>query len=106
MVLARWKTTLVRWWPRGRMAKEAAIQHVGQPGQGVPVGGVHGGKGPFDSRPGEPGPHHGIGGDVHVVIEGDEAVVLDLDIGSQGRPRQQQADEQSQAGRSAAVSGY
>jgi hypothetical protein len=67
---------------------------------------VHGGKGPFNSRPGEPGPNHGIGGDVHVVIEGDEAVVLDLDIGSQGRPRQQQADEQAQAGRSAAESGY
>ena len=85
-------------WPR---SVELAIQHVGQPGEGMPVVGVHRAESPLHSWPGEPCPDHGIFNDVREVIEGDEVVVFNLDICQQGCPGQQQAEEQLQATRGA-----
>ena len=69
------------------------VQHVGQPGQGVPVGRVEGGETPFHSLPREPRPDQGVFVDIHVVIAGDELIVPYLPVGQRGQGHQQHADD-------------
>jgi len=59
----------------GVQAENLAIQHVGNPREGVPVVGLAINKGPFHTSPGEAGADGGIVVNVCVVVVGDELVV-------------------------------
>jgi len=52
------------------VAEDAAVGHVRQPGEGKPVAGVQGGECPFDAGERQAVLHHGIVGDVVIVIIG------------------------------------
>ncbi len=51
-----------------------AVEHVGEPGEGMIVAGVTSLKSPDDGRPGKAGLDVGIFGDVKLVVVGNEVV--------------------------------
>jgi len=56
----------------GIQPEQLDIEHVGHPGQGMPIAGVVGGEGPECARPGQAGLHLWVLGDVILVVEIEE----------------------------------
>ena len=52
----------------GVEAEELHVQHVREPGQGMPVGGVGGGEGPRDGLPAQPLLDVRVFGDIDLVV--------------------------------------
>lgn len=73
---------------RGAQPEELAIYHVRDGGQRVPVGRVHGGCGPNQSRGPEALINHRSKLDVRVVVEVDESAGADVPIGGEGDQKQ------------------
>ena len=66
--------------PAGIQTKELAVQHMREPGERMPVGGVKRGEGPGNSVQRQAAGDHGIVPDVKRVIEIDELVTDDLAV--------------------------
>ena len=75
----------------GIQPKNLTVQHMGEPGQGVPVGRVPGGEGPGEAIPGEPIFDHGIMNDESQIIE-NKLMISHLGKNNNGQQDQNQAD--------------
>ena len=75
--------------------EEFAIDHVRDPGERVPVGGMAFCKGPDDIFQREAGFYVRVIENVFIVVEIDEIVFLDRPVGTKRRRRQEQRDEYS-----------
>jgi hypothetical protein len=73
---------------------ERAIQHVGEPRQGVPVGGITGSEGPGNPLQRETVTHVRVFDDVLVVVEGDKCMSLYLPVHRQRRQRQPKSEKE------------
>jgi len=73
-------------------AEDLYVHHMGDPGEGVPVVGMMGGKGPGDIVEREAGPYMGVFRDVFVVVEVDEGVMADLPVNRYGQEDNPQGD--------------
>ena len=83
----------------GAESEQLAINHVGHPGQRMPVGvvAVQTAEGPRDAVPGEAGLDVRVGDNVTVVVVVDEVVPDDGPEREQGRRDQARTDEQGAA---------
>ena len=72
--------------------KELNVQHMGQPGEGMPVAGMGGGQSPFDIFQAQTGFDMQIVCNVLVVVETNKIVVLHLPISSKGCHNEKQTD--------------
>ena len=74
-------------------AVELDIEHVGHPGEGMPVAAVTGGQGPDDAGGGEAAEDVGIAGDVGGVVKVDEVVAGEGKVEREGDEGKDEGDE-------------
>ena len=91
-LFATWMSALTSRCPPASEAEELAIEHVGEPGERMPVGGVEGGESPGEAGKVRPRATHRIVADVEVVIEADELVAGDLRVNGEGDEREREED--------------
>ena len=77
----------------GREPEELHVEHVGEPGERVPVEGVQRGEGPGHPLPGEPGPHDRVLGHVLVVVEEQEREACHAGVQPEGEEEERRRDE-------------
>jgi hypothetical protein len=77
----------------GVEAVELAIEHVGEPGQRMPVAGVAGGKSPTPALQAETALDHEVLSHIVRVVEVKELAVADLPVGAYGGDREQNAED-------------
>ncbi len=73
-VLARCRTRLTRWWPKGSVPEDGRVEHQRQPGQRVPVGRFECPKAQPTPSSAHPPPDVGVVAGIEAVIEVDVAV--------------------------------
>src|ERR1035441_1192558 len=73
--------------------EESAIQHVRQPGQGMPIAGVAAAEGPPHTRPGDARANGRVLRDIIPVVEIDEVVPVDGPVEGNGYRGQPEADD-------------
>jgi hypothetical protein len=74
-------------------AEELAIEHVGEPGQRMPVAGVPGGESPTPAVQAEAALDHVVLGHIVRIVEVEELAVEDWPVGADGSDREQNAEE-------------
>ena len=74
-------------------AEELAIEHVGEPGQRMPVAGVAGGESPTPAVQAETAPDHEVLGHIVRVVEVEELAVADQPVNAYGGDREKNAEE-------------
>ena len=79
-------------------AVELHIQHVGEPGQRVPVGRVAGGESPPEALECQPGLDMEVFRDVIGIVKGDEPAAENGPVGEQGDEAEQQAEKELAGG--------
>src|SRR6476619_2159991 len=79
----------------GGEAKQLDVEHVGEPGEGEPVGPVGRGKGPADAFGGETGTDVRVGGDVVRVVVVDEVVPKNGGVEGDCQQEEEQRNEKA-----------
>ena len=80
--------------PAASETEKLAIQHVGNPGCGEPVGGILGREGPLEAFQRDAATHQEIAAGVRGIVEVYELEMPYLGIDSEGGDEQGQADQQ------------
>jgi len=68
--------------PRRIQAEQFHVEHMGQPGKGMPVGGMKRGDGPEKPFERQALVNHHVGRYIHVIIEVDEVIVQSWPVNS------------------------
>jgi hypothetical protein len=77
--------------PRGVQSVDLAIQHVGKPGQGMPVARVKRCERPHDALGGQTALHHRVLEYIRAVVDSDKSMTHDLKVhGKVGESKQRQ----------------
>ena len=92
--------------PPRPQAVELAVEHVGEPGERMPVGGVRGGEGPGDAVGGQAARDMRVLVDVVAVVEVDEAVPEGLAKDHRHRQQEKAANAQHDVSRGEKIAAF
>ncbi len=79
--------------PSGFQPEELNVQHVGKPGQRVPVAGMGGGEGPGDALETQPRPNMRILGHIIYVIVVDKIIIRNLPVNRENYSDEKQTND-------------